>query len=315
MATASGNTLDDLLSTTLQRYAETEFRDNIFLSNAGFYLMRDKAKTLDGGAFIEEPIMVGKSTAVGSYKDYDTFDVSAQEGLNLAEFNWSQYFVSITLSGFDEMRNQGVAAVIDLLESKTTQAKLSLFDRMNTDFYADGTGNSSKNLLGLEIAIASTGTYGGFARSSNSFWQATSTAVSGALTIARLRTLFNTISAGGRSGIHPNLIITTQSVYEFYEALLQPDQRFQNTDMADGGFLNLEFKGQPIVWDEACTAQDVYMVNTNYLQLRAHSKRNFATRPFITPANQDAKVAQILWMGQMTGSNCRRQGKLTSVTS
>lgn len=315
MATTSGNTIDDLLSTTLQRYAEVDFRDNVFKSNAGFYLMRDSAKALDGGAYIEEPILTAASTSVGSYRDFDTFDVSAQEGLGLAEFNWKQYYVSITLSGFDEMRNQGVAAVIDLLESKTTQAKLSLFDKMNTDFYGDGTGNSSKNLDGLETAIASTGTYGGFARSTNTFWQSTVTAVSGSLTIARMRTLFNTVSAGGRSGIHPNLIITTQSIYEFYEALLQPDQRFQNTQLADGGFLNLEFKGQPIVWDEAATSGDMYMVNTNYLKLRFHSKRNFATRPFITPANQDAKVAQILWMGNITGSNCRRQGKLTGVTS
>lgn len=315
MATTSGNTVDDLLSTTLQRYAETEFRDNIFKSNAGFYLMRDAAKGLDGGAFIEEPIMTAANTAVGSYSNFDTFDVSSQEGFGLAEYNWKQYYVSLTLSGFDEMRNQGMAAIIDLLESKTTQAKMSLFDKMNTDFYADGTGNSSKALDGLETAIASTGTYGGISRSTNTFWQAQVTAVSGATTIARMRTLFNSCSAGGRSGLHPNLIITTQSVYEFYEALLQPDQRFQNTALADGSFINLEFKGQPIVWDEACTSGDMYFLNTNFLKLRYHNKRNFATRPFVTPANQDARVAQILWMGDVTGSNPRRTGKLTGLTS
>jgi hypothetical protein len=33
----------------------------------------------------------------------------------------------------------------------------------------------------------------------------------------------------------------------------------------------------------------------------------------VTPANQDAKVALVLWMGNLTGGNCRRQAKLTGL--
>lgn len=308
-------TFDDVLSTTLAKWVRSELADNIFNSNALFYTLRDRAKGVSGGTYLEEPLMTGKSTATGSYAGYEQLNVSAQQGIALAEYNWKQYYASITIDGLSENQNAGDSRVIDLLDSKTTQARMSLFDRMNIDAFADGTGNNSKNIDGLEIAIDSTGTYGGILRSTYTYWAAQETAVSGALTIARMRTMFNTCSSGGRRETQPNLIITTQSIHEFYENLLQPDQRFTNTALADGGFNNLEFKGKPVTWDEACTATNMYFINSNFLTFRFHSSRNFASTPFVKPANQDARTALVLWMGNLTGSNPRRQGKLTGITS
>lgn len=308
-------TFDDVLSTTLAKWVRSELADNIMNSNALFYSLRDRAKSVSGGTYLEEPLMTGKSTATGSYSGYEQLNVSAQQGIALAEYNWKQYYASITIDGLSESQNSGDSRVIDLLDSKTNQARMSLFDRMNTDAFADGTGNSSKNLDGLEIAIDSTGTYGGILRSTYTYWAAQETAVSGALTIARMRTMFNTCSSGGRRETQPNLLITTQAVHEFYENLLQPDQRFTNSELADGGFNNLEFKGKPLTWDEACTSGNMYFINSNFLTFRYHASRNFASTPFVKPANQDARTALILFMGNLTGSNCRRQGKLTGITS
>ncbi len=308
-------TFDDVLSTTLAKWVRTELADNIFTSNALFFSLRDRAKQVSGGTYLEEPLMTGKSTATGSYAGYEQLNVAAQQGIALAEFNWKQYYASITMDGLSENQNAGDSRVIDLMESKTNQARMSLYDKMNIDAFADGTGNSSKALDGLEIAIDSTGTYGGILRSTYTYWAAQETAVSGALTIARMRTMFNTCSSGGRKETQPGLIITTQSVHEFYENLLQPDQRFTNTALADGGFNNLEFKGKPVTWDEACTSGVMYFINPEFMAFRTHAQRNFATTPFVKPANQDARTALILFMGNLTGSNCRRQGKLTGVTS
>ena len=310
-------TLDDVLSTTLEKYVSTEVRDNIFDSLALFFLLKSKARSVNGGTYLEEPIMGGKSSATGSYSGYDQLSVTAQQGIAKAEFNWKQYYASIVLDGLSEHQNMGDTAMLDLLEIKANQARMSLKDVMCTDAYGDGTGNGSKALDGLAIAIDSAGTYGGISRTTSTWWSANETAVSGALTLARMRTMWNNCSAGGAQGgtEHPDLILTTQAIYEFYEALLQPDQRFQNTKLADGGFANLEFKGTGIVWDESCTADTVYFVNSHYLNLKFHAKRNFSSRPFQTPVNQDAKVSLILWLGNVTGSNGRRQGKLTGVTS
>ena len=261
---------------------------------------------------IRVPIMTAASAAVGSYQGFDSLNTSNQQGLASAEFNWKQYYASVVLSGYDEFRNMGEAAQVSLLKARIQQAEMSLRDTMNTDLFGDGTGNSSKALDGLAIAVDSTGTYGGFSRTGNAWWASTETAVGGVLTIARMRTLFNDISAGGRE--HPDLLVTDGDEYEAYEGLLQPDQRFQSNKLADGGFLNLMFKDQPIVWDASATAGVMYMLNLQYMKLYYHPQRNFKPTPFQQPTNQDARVSLILFAGNLVGNNPRMQGKLTGLT-
>lgn len=179
--------------------------------------------------------------------------------------------------------------MVNLLKGKIMQAEESLKNTMNTDLFGDGTGNSNKALDGLAIMVDSTGTYAGIDRAAYSWWAAQETAVSGVLTIARLRKMFNDCSRGGKD--HPNLLISDQDEFEAYEGLLQPDQRFQDNKLADGGFLSLLFKNQPWVWDEAATAGVVYMLNLRYIDFYYHKDANFKSTPFQRPYNQDAKVS------------------------
>ena len=126
-----------------------------------------------------------------------------------------------------------------------------------------------------------------------------------------MATLYNSVSVGNDQ---PSIIITTQDVYEDYEALLTDQIRYTDTDVADAGFQNLMFKGAPVTFDGACTSQVMYMLNTKYLQLVGHSDTWFKPTPFVRPTNQDAVYSQILSYGNLTCSNRARQGKLTGVT-
>ena len=168
----------------------------------------------------------------------------------------------------------------------------------------------------LSALIDSTGTVGGLAQSSNSWWASTETA-SGSFAsqgLSDMRTLFNTISADGSSD-HPDAIFSTQSVFEFYEALLEPKERIMNTMMADAGIRNLEFKGIPFTYDQYCDSGILYMLNSKYLSLVIDDASDFVTTEFVRPTNQDAKTAAILFMGLTSLSNRRRQGKLTGITA
>ena len=59
-----------------------------------------------------------------------------------------------------------------------------------------------------------------------------------AITVAAMATLYNNVSVGNDQ---PTVIITGQAQYEAYEALLDGQIRYTDTDMADGGFQNLMF--------------------------------------------------------------------------
>lgn len=308
-----------LLSTTLKKYRKT-LVDQIHKSNAVFYYLKEKGalKELDGGERIVVPLMYGKNTTAVSYSGYDTLDTTPQEGIDSAEFNWKQYSVSITIDGKTERQNMGSTKIIDVLEAKTKQARMSLTESLSTGLFSDGTGNGSKDLTGLVAMVSNSGTYGGINSANYAWWKAGVESTSEALGLPKMRTGFNTASLGGKDT--PDLIVTTQSLYESYESLLvttgsNTTVRFNSEGtkkLGDAGFQVLEFKGQPIVWDELCNSGVVYFLNTNHMNLSVHKDANFEVSDFVKPENQDARVAQILFMGNLT---CDRRSSFYKLTA
>jgi hypothetical protein len=52
----------------------------------------------------------------------------------------------------------------------------------------------------------------------------------------------------------------------------------------------------------------IYFLNSEFLSFTLHQRRNFVISSFVSPWDQDARVAQILLAGQLTMNNRRRQG-------
>ena len=104
----------------------------------------------------------------------------------------------------------------------------------------------------------------------NAFWAPTQTNQGGVLSLAGMASMYNTISVGNDQ---PTIIFARQQGYEAYEALLTGQIRYSDTDMADGGFQNLLFKGAPITFDDSCEANAMYFLNTKYIQLGCSQRR------------------------------------------
>ena len=107
----------------------------------------------------------------------------------------------------------------------------------------------------------------------------------------------------------PDLIVTTQVIFDAYESSLQANKRWAgDATLADAGFQTLKFKGATVVVDSHCPAGQMYFLNTKYLDFKVHSKRNFAFENFRRQEGHDVMQARIFWMGQLTCSNVRMQG-------
>lgn len=309
-----------LLSTTLKKYRKT-LVDNIHKSNAVFYYLKQngKIKEEDGGERIVVPVMYGKNSTAASYSGYDSLDVTPQTGIDSAEFNWKQYAVSITISGEEERKNSGTSKIIDILEARTKQAQMSLTEQLSTGMFSDGTGNGSKDLTGFEAMVLNSGTYGGINSATYTWWQAGVSTTSTALTTADMRVGFNTASLGGKDT--PDLVVTTQTLYQTYEGLLTMTSpaipyfpSVGTKKLGDGGFQTLEFKGVPVVWDELTPSGTMYFLNTDHMNLTVQKDANFEVSDFVKPENQDARVAQILFMGNLTCDRRKSFYKLTNRT-
>ncbi|MAH45528.1 hypothetical protein CMI37_06850 [Candidatus Pacearchaeota archaeon] len=308
----------DLLASTINNWMlDHGVQDNIFKANALIFLLtRDRGPNSfrAGGNQIVQPLMYAENTSRGSYSGYDLMDVTPREVLTDAAFDWKQVYVTISISGRERLINQGNAAQFSVLEQRIRNAEMSMQAELDTQIYLDGTANDSKDLTGLALAVDSAGTYGGIARGTNSWWSSTETAAGGVLTEAMMQAIYNTVSLG-RVGGGPNLGLTTQAIYEGYEDLLSPEKRYNTSDLASAGFESLRYKGADITWDEGCTTQLFYWLNTNFFDWVTHSDRDMVATPAKSPTNQDADIMQLLFMGNLTQSNCRKSGKLTGVTN
>ena len=195
------------------------------------------------------------------------------------------------------------------------QAEESMREGFNQMFFGDGTGNSGKNWLGLAAIVESGNTVGGINSASgqgNDWWRSYEENTAGALTLAQMATAYNSVSVGND---HPDIVLTTQTLFEKYEALLQPQLRYTDTKTADAGFQNLLFKAAPVTYDVHCTAGVVYFLNSKYLTLVGHSGKWFAQTEFVRPENLDARYALIMCYGNLTCRNRAKQGKLTAKTA
>ena len=310
---AANANFDNLLSTTLANYRST-LTDNVFTARPLTYKLMEKGRIrmLNGGTKIVEPLIYGQNDTVGSYSGYDSIALTPQTGISAAEYEWKQYAASISISGIEEAKNNGEQEIINLLEAKIMQAEESLREGFNQMFFASGTGNSSKDWNGLGNLVESGNTVGGIDSSTYTWWQSYEENTATALTLAQMSTAYNSVSVGND---HPDVLLTTQTLFEKYEALLQPQLRYTDTKTADAGFQNLLFKAAPVMYDEHCTAGVFFFLNSKYLTLVGHSGKWFQQTEFIRPEDLDARYALIMCYGNLTVRNRAKQGKLTAKTA
>jgi hypothetical protein len=311
----SNPNFDALLSTTLANYRD-QLTDNVFTARPLTYFLQDKGRIrmLNGGTKIVEPLIYGTNSTVASYSGYDSLSLTPQSGITAAEYDWKQYAASISISGIEEAKNNGEQEIINLLEAKIMQAEESMREGFNQMFFSDGTGNSGKDWNGLGNIVEASGTVGGINRatSGNEYWRSYEENTATALTLAQMATAYNTVSVGND---HPDMILTTQTLFEKYEALLVPSLRFTDTKTADAGFQNLLYKAAPVAYDVHCPAGVMFFLNSKYLTLVGHSGKWFAQTQFVSPEDVDARYALILCYGNLTCRNAKKQGKLTAKTA
>ena len=310
---AGNPNFDALLSTTLANYRD-QLTDNVFTARPLTYFLMDKGRIrmVNGGTKIVEPLIYGSNSTVASYSGYDSLSLTPQQGITAVEYEWKQYAASITISGIEEAKNNGEQEIINLLEAKIMQAEESLREGFNQMFFGSGTGNSGKDWNGLGNIVEASGTVGGIDRSTETWWRSYEENTATALTLAQMATAYNTVSVGND---HPDMILTTQTLFEKYEALLVPQLRFTDTRTADAGFQNLLFKAAPVAYDVHAPAGTMFFLNSKYLTLVGHSQKWFAQTAFVSPEDVDAKYALIMCYGNLTCRNAKKQGKLTAKTA
>src|SRR3990167_5397122 len=182
---------------------------------------------LSGGDYITSPLEYALNTSVASYSDTDTISTTRIDVFDRAEWQWKEIAGSVILSDLEKDRNAGEGQVFALLPAKLQNAKDSMRSELNVELFSDGTGNSSKDIGGLQQIISTkptTGTVGAINRANFSFWRNQQT--SGAKTTSAfdnlrssMRSVYAQCSKGGNVDA-PTAAITTRTIFLGYQSLL-----------------------------------------------------------------------------------------------
>lgn len=294
-----------------EKYFVKQLADNIFDSNP--LLQRAKQKfyeKVDGGSKMIVPLNYATTSASGWFNGLDTLDTSDNSNITAAEYAWKQAYAGITISRKDELMNSGDAAKVNLVKSKTQIAEKTLADNLGTGLWSSGTDPQS--ISGLGLWMSTSNTVGGISQSSYSWWNPKLDTSTTTLTIGAMQSRFTAATVNNDS---PSVIMTTRTLYNSYYGLLQPQQRFQDSETAKGGFSSLMFNSAPVIPDSHGTASMMAFLNEKYLMLAVFKDEDFRYSPFVKPPSQNGRVAQIFWMGAFGTSNLRLQAALTATTA
>lgn len=321
-------TLDNVGTTTIEARIP-ELVDGFFGSNPVFarLLQRDGGNgthiVVGGGKQIRQPLIYNRLPG-GSYSDTDQFDTQRRENVTELVFDWSQYYVNITLSGLDLLKNSGGKEIFDLVNVQMDIAMLTIGEDQGTDLFLDGTGNSNKAIIGLRAAIDNgdtVATYGGITRGStagtpgNAIRQANINTTGGAYTFPMINTAMGNATIGREK---PDLVVTTQALWNSMNEQAQPAQRYAAGDdrrpMAVMGFDTIVINGADVVVDSHVPSQQIIILNTKWIKLITHSERLYEPTGWKEASNDDVFRQQLLWAGQLVVQAPRLQNIITNVT-
>lgn len=329
------------IQTTVQTNYLPFVVDTVLNSNVLFQRVVRAAKKWSGRT-LRVPIKYAKNSTGQSFRGFDTFSTAATDNRQYLEFTPSFYQITCALPGDELSVADTEDKVLDLMKLTIQSDTEDMADDLGTIFYADGTGNGSKDPLGLAALVDdgnSVASIGGLARATYTTLQSTVTASSGTLTLAKVDTLYSAASSGS---VKPTATYTTEAIFNFYGQLLRPQERIvhQASSMkgisAGAGFDSLHYNGKPILADEKCTSGVFAMVNEDFVDFYALPYKlaqpikyksqiegndydapiglGFSWSDWIIPANAGAVVGHIYFGGQFITTNPKRHGKLTGIT-
>ncbi len=304
-----------ILSTSIADYRKI-LVDNVYNAVVVFRLANEAGtkRMIDGGVSIVESLIKEKQTDGGFYLGADVLNNTQAHTTTLVEYRWQNAYEPIQITRDEERSNSGdIHKILNLTGTKMALSEKAMTNRM--DQALSTPVGEANNLIDLETLV-NTGVLGTLSGSSDTFWQATVTASGSFATQGLTDMATATYAVASSSTVDmPTHYVTTKTIFQKYEQTRLPLERISNgTLSANAGFVNLTFKGKPLVYGNHISNGLLFGLNMNYISLVVDTQTDLVTTPFITPTNQTVKVAYILWRGNMTTNNRRRQFKLTGIS-
>lgn len=295
-------------------YVQNEQPEDIyFTSNVLLFKLLSLGKTYPGGKKIQVNLEYDMTHA-GAYGPKSEMPISKKEIINAAFFEYAAYYATLTMDMDDDLINSGEVAIVDLLRAKLKNAEKSIRKTMASQIYhkratslAAGNDPNARPFNGLGDLFQSADSsieYGEISEDQMSLWAPNVIDGAKEMGFEFMQEVRREASIDNGNEGKPDLYLTTQVLQDAFERTLQVQARYSDKKLLDAGFDNILFKGAPIVDDDECDSGHLYGLNTAYLDVLTHVKRNFTKPEWKSPIRQpDTATANIRWAGNLVCRN------------
>ena len=296
--------LDELNATT-QEWWESGAQDVFYKGNVLIGTMLKDAKKWDGGTKIRQVLDYGQPMG-GDFNATSVFNTNKVETMTAATWTPGYYYEPVVYDIDDSVQNAGMAQEVDIVNQKLNKAAKHIRYNLAYDLYNSTTyGASGRKLVGLLGMISASLPYGGIAVADLPEWVAGyANATAAPITFGVVDTLLMNCMVGDDAGDEPNLLVTTRTLFSSLRSQTMPHLRLEHGDLADMGFKNIDYLGNPIVRDYMCPTGYLFGLNKNYMGFRVHKDYNFKKTPWEKPIGQEKYAMYIEVVLQMI---CKRR--------
>ena len=338
--------LGRVYSTTLFAMRDTVAMDIVQSNPLLWHMYRQGAVRYEGGTECRMPVVITESQNVSAISTYETFSPTPEAGPDTARYpNWYKNRASVVVDNTELAQNRGPYQIVNLLNAKLAISKISLINELNRQLYADNAA-APKELNGLPTFICPVSTsavpnldVGGISQTTYPNWQNQSSQMT-AFGTDGLDTWEEIYMDCSKKGTHPDIIVTSPTVYRFFKRLVAPNQEERDRALWDQGFQNLLFEGTPVVPDDELegTGFTYFLTTTGKravndfnmkpeyftvpgknplvqgkatgvgLQLALLTHDDFRMTDFLTPPNSDVIISHTYFTAMLTASSVARQG-------
>ena len=224
----------------------------------------------------------------------------------------------------DERKNKGKSRILNYVQEIIDNHDMSMKDKLAVSLWVSGGTLAIHTLPELISTAPTVGSIGGIPRAENPYLQ--NVVVNAAQTVfstgilGLMDSTYNTCSiwksANGGSRA-PDVIITTQAIYEAYRDLCRAMGTFEfnsNQRRANLGMGSAMFENAEMFWDPDCPAGNMYFLNTPSLEFAYDPDNWFEMTEWKTPADQLDRMAQVVAVGQLCANNFRKNAVITGIS-
>ena len=329
-----GAALDtSLLTVTTRDKFLSVLKDNVYDLMPTWKVLsaKDRVKDYTGGTALAWDVVAARHKPAGLFRGYSVIPNQPANPVVQAKLVNANYVATVSISKEEMLLNRGnMEKLIDILKTQMQNAEDTLSELLTQGMFGDGTAVGEFQVIqGLKAAIKADNTYANIDRTAagNAFWKAN--VDSTAYTVLDMKdqtspsympyVMQGSYLAASHKG-SPDLIVTDKANFKLYQIIAQmTNLRFDNKE-ANLGFDSVAFgPGVQLIFDDYCPASYMFFLNTKDWTLYVIPEANLDFDKneegsiWLQPTDQLAKLAHIIWMGQLRLDTPRRQAVLTSL--